>query len=57
MRGSDIVRQAVERQFAAADGEMTALDREKKAGIIGVVKGASPDSSTNRRYMDGFGEY
>ena len=32
MRESEIVRKAVERQFAAEDGEMTAYERAEKAG-------------------------
>ena len=55
MRESDIVRGAVERQFSTEDEELTAYDRAKKAGLIGAVRGASRDLSTNPRHFKGFG--
>ena len=55
-RESEIVREAVERQFAAEDGEMTAYEHAQKAGLIGAVRGASRDLSTNTRHFDGFGD-
>lgn len=55
MRESDIVRKAVERQFAADDDEVTAYDHAKKAGLIGAIRGASRDLSTNPKHLDGFG--
>lgn len=42
MRESEIVRKAVERQFAAEDGEMTAYERAEKAGLIGAIQRLSP---------------
>jgi len=38
-----------------SDGSLTAYDRAKKAGLIGVVRGANRDLSTNRRHFSGFG--
>lgn len=55
-RESDLVRAAVERQLAAEDQGLTALERLKKAGLIGIVRGAPRDLSTNRKHMEGFGE-
>jgi predicted DNA-binding protein len=55
-RESDLVRSGVEMRLAAEETVQTALDRVKKAGLIGIVKGAPPDLSTNRKYFDGFGE-
>jgi len=52
---SDIVRGAVERQFAAEDAEVTAYDHAKKAGLIGAVRGAARDLSSNPKHFDGFG--
>ena len=52
---SDLVRVAVERQLAAEDDALTAYDHAKTAGLIGAVRGASPDLSTNPRHFDGFG--
>lgn len=54
-RESDLVRGAVERQLAAQDDAITAYERAKKAGLIGAVRGASRDLSTNPRHFDGFG--
>jgi predicted DNA-binding protein len=54
-RESDLVRGAVERQLAAAEDAVTAYQRAKKAGLIGAVRGASRDLSTNPRYLDGLG--
>jgi predicted DNA-binding protein len=54
-RESDTVRRAVEQQLAAEDDGITAYERARKAGLIGVVRGASRDLSTNAKYFDGFG--
>ena len=54
-RESDLVRGAVERQLAAEDDALTAHQRAKKAGIVGLVKGAPPDLSTNPEHFNGFG--
>ena len=60
MRASEIVRKAVERQFAAEDDELTAYERAEKAGLIGAVRrlspDLSPDLSTNPKHFDGFGD-
>jgi hypothetical protein len=55
IRESDLVRGAVERQLAAEEGTLTAYELAKKAGLIGAVRGTSPDLSTDRRHFDGFG--
>jgi predicted DNA-binding protein len=54
-RESDLVRGAVERQLAADDDTLTAYDHAKEAGLIGAVRGASRDLSTNPAHFDGFG--
>ena len=54
-RESDLVRGAVQRQFAAEDEALTAYERAKRAGLIGAVRGAIPDLSTNPVHLDGFG--
>ena len=54
-RESDIVRGAVERQFVAEDEEISAYERARKAGLIGAVRGAKRDLSTNPRHFQGFG--
>jgi len=55
-RESDLVRTAVERQLAVEDQALTAYEHAKKAGLIGVVRGASRDLSTNPKHFKGFGE-
>ncbi len=55
-RESDIVRGAIEQQFAAEDKGVTAYEHAKKSGLIGAVRGASRDLSTNPRHFDGFGD-
>ena len=55
-RESDVVRGAVERQLAAEEEAPSAYARAEAAGLIGVVRGASRDLSTNPRHFDGFGE-
>jgi hypothetical protein len=54
-RESDLVRGAVERQLAVQDDAPTAYEHAKKAGLIGVVKAAPRDLSTNPQHFDGFG--
>ena len=54
-RESDLVRGAVERQLATEAEELTAYERAKKARLIGAVRGASRDLSTNKGHFDGFG--
>jgi predicted DNA-binding protein len=54
-RESDLVRGAVERQLAAEDDALTAYERAKKSRLIGAVRGARRDLSTNPKYFNGFG--
>jgi hypothetical protein len=54
-RASDLVRGAVERQLAAENHAVTAYERAEKAGLIGAVRGASRDLSTNPKHFEGFG--
>jgi len=54
-RESDFVRGAVERQLAAEETEVSAYERAKAAGLIGVASGASRDLSTNPKHFKGFG--
>ena len=54
-RESEFIRKAVERQFAADDAEITAYDHAKKAGVVGAVRGAPRDLSTNPKHLEGFG--
>jgi predicted DNA-binding protein len=54
-RESDIVRKAIERHFAAEEEGITAYERAKKAGLIGAIRSANRDLSTNPKHFDGFG--
>jgi predicted DNA-binding protein len=55
-RESDLVRAAVEGHLAADELALTAYEHAATAGLlIGAVKGASRDLSTNPRHFDGFG--
>ena len=54
-RESDVVRGAVERHLAAEEGSLTAYEHAKKAGLIGAVRGADRDLSTNPKHFEGFG--
>jgi len=54
-RESELVRGAVERQLEAEENTLAAYDHAKKAGIIGAVRGAARDLSTNAGHFDGFG--
>ncbi len=53
---SDLVRAAVERQLAAEETVLTAYEHAKKAGLIGAVRGANRDLSTNPKHLEGFGK-
>jgi Arc/MetJ-type ribon-helix-helix transcriptional regulator len=52
---SDVVRGAVERQLAADESALTAYEHARKAGLIGAVRGAIRDLSTNPKHFNGFG--
>jgi metal-responsive CopG/Arc/MetJ family transcriptional regulator len=56
VRESDLIRDAVERRVGEKDAIVTAYDRAKKAGIIGIVRDTPPDLSTNKKHFDGFGK-
>lgn len=53
---SDVVREALEQYFAANHSEQTTYDLLREAGLIGCVRGAPRDLSTNKKYFKGFGE-
>ena len=51
-----MVREALEQQLDPLQPMQNAYDLAVKAGIIGCVRGAKRDLSTNPRHLDGFGE-
>lgn len=55
VRESDVIREALERQFAAEDEESTAYELAQRAGLIGAVSGAPKDLSTDSKHFDEFG--
>jgi metal-responsive CopG/Arc/MetJ family transcriptional regulator len=53
---SDVVRAALESYLAQEAGSVSAYEKAKRAGLIGIVRGAPKDLSTNPVYMEGFGK-
>ena len=53
-RESDVVREALEKHLAQA-GRETCYHLARRLGLVGCLKKAPPDVSTNRRYFEGFG--
>lgn len=52
---SEIVREALETYFRQASGK-SAYEMAKEAGLIGRLKNAPRDLSTNPRHFKGFGK-
>lgn len=52
---SDIVREALEAYFVSRPRRETCYDLARRLGIIGALKNAPPDMSTNPKYFRGFG--
>jgi len=53
---SQVVREALETYLGNSSAEYSAYELAQEAGLIGVVKGAPSDLSTNPRHFAGFGE-
>jgi len=53
---SALVREALENYLGHSEGGRSAYELAEEAGIIGSVKQAPKDLSTNRRHFKGFGE-
>jgi len=52
---SDLVREALENYLGQSAKERSAYELAQEAGLIGSVKRAPKDLSTNRRHFEGFG--
>jgi hypothetical protein len=52
---SDLVRIALESFLKRGDSPHSAYEEAKAAGLIGCVRRAPRDLSTNRRHFEGFG--
>ncbi len=53
---SDLVRQALENYLGHPEGGRSAYELAEEAGIIGSVRNAPRDLSTNSRHLRGFGK-
>ncbi len=59
MRGqseSELVREALENYLGQSKEERSAYELAQEAGLVGSVKRAPKDLSTNRRHFEGFGK-
>ena len=53
---SELVRESVEAHLAEEPERESAYDLAKRLGLVGCVKNAPSDLSTNPKYMEGFGK-
>ena len=53
---SDLVREALESYLGREPAGRTAYELAEEAGIVGSVRNAARDLSTNRRHFKGFGK-
>lgn len=53
---SNLVREALEQYLGQPPAERSAYELASEAGLIGSVKQAPKDLSTNRRHFEGFGK-
>ena len=53
---SELVRDALETYLGQAPVAMSAYDLAREAGLIGCVRGAPRDLSTNPKHFKGFGK-
>ena len=53
---SELVREALENYLGHSGGERSAYELAEQAGIIGCLRGAPGDLSTNPRHLRGFGK-
>jgi metal-responsive CopG/Arc/MetJ family transcriptional regulator len=54
---SELVRQALENYLSQSKEEGSAYELAREAGLIGSVKRAPSDLSTNRRHFEGFANH
>jgi predicted DNA-binding protein len=53
---SEVIREALERHLEKKLKRLSAYEVFKAAGLIGCIKGAPKDLSTNKKYFKSFGE-
>lgn len=54
---SEIVRSSLQKELGATKPRRTLYDALNESGYIGSISGGPPDLSTNKKYMEGFGEW
>lgn len=52
---AEIIREALEKEFETPAKGQTCYEVASKLGLIGLLKDAPADLSTNPKYMEGFG--
>ena len=53
---SEVVREALETYLTSTTGDCSAYELAEQAGVIGCVRRAPRDLSTNRRHLEGLGK-
>ena len=53
---SEVIREALENYLGGESSHRTAYELAQEAGIVGAVRNAPRDLSTNRRHFNGFGK-
>jgi len=53
---SDLVRLALESYLGKGENTHSAYELAEEAGLVGCVRHAPKDLSTNRRHLEGFGK-
>ena len=54
-REAELIREALEKEFASPEPQKSWYDMARELGLVGIVKKAPPDLSTNKKHMEGFG--
>lgn len=54
---SEVVRATLEKELDLKKPQRTLYDVLKDVGFIGSIPDGPPDLSTNKKYMEGFGEW
>jgi|SRR6185437_3378870 hypothetical protein len=54
---SEIIRSTLEKELGVEKPQRTLYDVLNDIGFIGSASGSPPDLSTNKKYMEGFGEW
>ena len=52
---AELIREALEKEFTSPEPQKSWYALALELGLIGILKRAPSDLSTNRRHMEGFG--